>query len=624
MLFVGGTLLVSIGLLGSTSQAQAVSFGATDVFSGSVALSVAVGDFNRDGVPDLASANALDVAVRLGTGTGSFGSATEFPAGSGPRSVAAGDLNGDGFPDLAVANSTSHDVSVLLGTGTGSFGTATNFPVDLAPSSVAVGDLNGDGFPDLAVANENSTYASILLGTGTGSFGAASVAPTGFLGSRSVAVGDLNGDGFLDLAVANGSTDNVSVLLGDGTGSFGILAGSTFPVGAGPRSVAVGDFNWDRHLDPAVANENSGDVSVLLGDGTGSFETATNFPVSSNSGTKPVSVAVGDFNGDHRLDLATANQSLYLSVLLNTTRMFLVTPTNLSFGTQASETIGPGQAVTIDWGNYPGTIHRVRVSGVDDEDFLVVNDGCTGETGDPGNCVVKVRFAPSSAGAKSASLVIRTNIDEALTVPLTGTGGSTPTGPTGPTGSTGSTGPTGETGVTGSTGPTGDTGATGNTGSTGATGGTGATGATGETGATGPTGPTGETGATGSIGGRATLPRVTRLVKNTVRVPASGRFAVAKVRCPVTAPGESCRITSASGKARVGHGRRAIWAKLGVLYAKKVAQGKTTNIKLVVPSKFRNRLKKGRKSGVSIFSIKVVSGNGDRIEWKTLRNGLMR
>jgi len=81
--------------------------------------------------------------------------------------VAVGDFNGDGKSDLAVANAYSNNVSVLLGTGTGSFGPATDSTVGSGPRSVAVGDFNGDGKSDLAVANANSSNVSVLLGTGT-------------------------------------------------------------------------------------------------------------------------------------------------------------------------------------------------------------------------------------------------------------------------------------------------------------------------------------------------------------------------------------------------------------------------------------------------------------------------
>src|SRR5205807_2033800 len=105
---------------------------------------------------------------------------------------------------------------------------------------------------------------------------------------RSLAVGDFNGDGKQDLAVANQNSNNMSVLLGNGAGSFS--AATNFGVGSSPRSMAVGDFNGDGKQDLAVSNINSNNVSVLLGDGAGSFSAAINFSVGAN----PSSVAVGD------------------------------------------------------------------------------------------------------------------------------------------------------------------------------------------------------------------------------------------------------------------------------------------------------------------------------------------
>jgi hypothetical protein len=175
--------------------------------------------------------------------------------------VTVGDFNGDGKSDLATANRTNDNVSVLLGTGTGSFGTATNFAVGSSPYSVTVGDFNGDGKSDLATANLSSNNVSVLLGTGTGSFGTATNFTVG-ISPRSVTVGDFNGDGKSDLAVANYASNNVSVLLGTGTGSFGTA--TNFSVGNRPLSVTVGDFNGDGKSDLATANYNGGNVSVLL------------------------------------------------------------------------------------------------------------------------------------------------------------------------------------------------------------------------------------------------------------------------------------------------------------------------------------------------------------------------
>jgi len=207
---------------------------------------------------------------------------------------------------------------------------------------LAVGDFNGDGNLDLAVANVDSATVSILLGTGTGSFGAKTDFGTGSF-PFSVAVGDFNGDGALDLAVPNVSDfdgngvdiNTVSILLGTGTGSFG--AKTNFDTGSTPVSVAVGDFNGDGNPDLAVANQGSQSVSILLGTGTGSFGAKVDF----GAGSFPVSVAVGDFNGDGALDLAVANLgSATVSILLNTG------PIDFSLGFD-SPTVTAQQGTTI-------------------------------------------------------------------------------------------------------------------------------------------------------------------------------------------------------------------------------------------------------------------------------------
>src|SRR5205823_13039200 len=151
-------------------------------------------------------------------------------AGSRPESVAVGDINRDGVPDLAVANSGSSDVSVLLGNGDGTFQAARAFAVaGTTAAAVAVADLDGDGRPDLAVAHAG--VVSVLLGNGDGTFQAARAFATAGTSPHSITVADLNGDGRPDLAVANVWSleapgqipGNVAVLLGDGDGTFEAL-----------------------------------------------------------------------------------------------------------------------------------------------------------------------------------------------------------------------------------------------------------------------------------------------------------------------------------------------------------------------------------------------------------------
>src|SRR6266851_6960497 len=185
-----------------------------------------------------------------------------------------------------------------------SFLPRVDYAVGTRPRAAAVGDFNGDRILDLVVANQNSASVSILLGVGDGTFQPAvnfSVGGSPYSQPQSVAVGDFNGDGFLDLAVVNANSDDASVLLGNGDGTF--QPATNFQVGADPYSVAVGDFNGDGFLDLVVANFSSNNISVLLGNGNGTFQLAVNYGV----GIGPYFVAVGDFNGDSFSDLAVAN-----------------------------------------------------------------------------------------------------------------------------------------------------------------------------------------------------------------------------------------------------------------------------------------------------------------------------
>jgi hypothetical protein len=257
-----------------------------------------------------------------------FEAVTNFGVGSGPYGINVGNFNADTFPDLVVTNLNDSNISILLGNGTGGFGTATNFAVGTTPASVTSGLFNNDNFPDLAVVNGSSAgTVSILLGNGTGGFGAASNFSVGTI-PVSIAVGNFNADTFLDLAVVNADPPfggGVSILLGNGAGSFS--AATNFGVGLTPSSVVVGNFNADSFPDLAVANRGSNNVSILLGNGTGGFGAATNF----GAGTSPQSIATGDFNADNFLDLATANNgSNDVSILLGNGTGGFGTPNSFS------------------------------------------------------------------------------------------------------------------------------------------------------------------------------------------------------------------------------------------------------------------------------------------------------
>jgi dienelactone hydrolase len=232
-----------------------------------------------------------------------------FGAGQGDAtSVSVADFNGDGKLDVAVADcGLSNDLFILLGQGDGGFGLVGYPPVDGCPASLAVGDFNGDGKVDLAVATTNNNNVTIFLGNGAGGLQSPVNYPMPAPPS-SLVVGDFNRDGKLDLAVALSSKVNgtpsgteIGVLLGNGDGTF--QAPVTYSAGQAPLSVVVGDFNDDGKLDLAVANYNGNNVSVLLGNGDGTFQTAVNYAVD----VAPTSVVAGDLNGDGKLDLVVAN-----------------------------------------------------------------------------------------------------------------------------------------------------------------------------------------------------------------------------------------------------------------------------------------------------------------------------
>jgi FG-GAP-like repeat/PASTA domain/FG-GAP repeat len=280
--------------------------------------SVAIGDLNGDGRPDLVTANSVTpedtVSVLLNRGDGSFQAKLDYSTGRVPESVAIGDLNGDGKPDLATANVQSDTVSVLRNRGDGGFQAKLDYATGISPYAVAIGDLNGDGKPDLATADFFPNTVSVLLNRGDGSFQAKVDYATG-PSPVSVAIGDLNGDGKPDLAIANLDVNlgnSVSVLLNRGDGSF--QGKVDYATGTGPSSVAIGDLNGDGKPELATANQVGGSVSVLANRGDGSFQAKLDYA----TGHRPFSVAIGDLNGDGKPELATANRDAgTASVLTN-------------------------------------------------------------------------------------------------------------------------------------------------------------------------------------------------------------------------------------------------------------------------------------------------------------------
>src|SRR5947208_1930040 len=299
--------------------------------------SVAVGDVNEDGKPDLLVANYYSadgnyysngtVGVLLGNGDGTFQAAVSYGSGgSGPASLAVGDVNGDGKPDLLVANQCSNRnnsnsctglLTVLLGSGDGKFQAAVSYASGGAsPSSIVLADINGDEKPDVLISNQCARLDGDCAGNG--SVQTAVSYPSGGYYAYSLGVSDVNGDGKPDLVVANQCATNsscangiVGVLLGNGDGTFqpalAFSSGGKFAF-----SVAIADVNGDGKPDLLIANEyastanqSTGTVAVLLGNGDGTFQPAVTY---GSGGQYFYTVAIADVNGDGRPDLLLANQ----------------------------------------------------------------------------------------------------------------------------------------------------------------------------------------------------------------------------------------------------------------------------------------------------------------------------
>jgi len=328
------------------------------------------GDFDGDGNLDLAvNVTGFDMAaIFLGNGHGEFRLQGHVQLDTLPKGLGAGDMNEDGHADLVSCTTWGYTMRLLLGDGLGGFNSANELKGDGEPTRLVLRDFNRDGHPDIAVNAPDEGKIILYFGDGKGNFAVPSTELEDYPHPFVLAAGDFNGDNNLDIVTTtrtgiNPGTAHVAILLGDGNGGFSQSA--FLGVTSRPSSVAVGDLNGDTKLDFVVAgaephNTEGNFVSTFLGDGMGNF--ALKQTINLGEGNLKGEIALGDFNEDGILDVAYPVTGDISGIHSTTVLIF--------FGDEAGNLVA-GPSVTV--GQEPHTVITADFNNNGHLDLAVTN-----------------------------------------------------------------------------------------------------------------------------------------------------------------------------------------------------------------------------------------------------------
>jgi len=270
-------------------------------YTGNIPYGVATGDFDRDGVLDLAVTSLDDdeVTILRGRGNGDFDPGRFAPSNAGPSRIRIADFNGDGIPDMATTGTFDDSVAIFLGRGDLTFDGPALHSVGDWPEGLDVGDLDGDGNLDVAAGSRDDKNVTLLFGDGAGGFPAAWTSPLVARTPIDVVIADVDGDGDLDVATANDHRLGTVSFLVSGGGRAFVLADNALSAGSGCSAIDAADADGDGLVDLAVANSDSDDVSFFRGAGGGAFDPEVRLA----AGREPTDAGFADADGDGILDL---------------------------------------------------------------------------------------------------------------------------------------------------------------------------------------------------------------------------------------------------------------------------------------------------------------------------------